>query len=222
MIIYKFYTIKLFIITVPVQLFYIITYISAVFNAINAQYFCAIIFYHGYLFITNINVKFLSGINEKQFFKKLIDFKLRKVINQFMCDHNTYCIYLTQFNRQLCKLCMAVLTLIPLNLMIMHQIFFEDMELSWQLFLTFIMIIFQLVLFGNYYVFGYLSKQIHRMAVPLSQTQWRLRRPHIRLRNKIKLMTYFERLSNTRIGITIGPTITLTLPVFAQVNKICN
>ena len=76
-----------------------------------------------------------------------------------------------------------------------------------------------MVLFSLSFACAYMSKHIHRTAVPLSRLQWKFKGIRYLLL-KLKLMTYFERLSSTRkIGVTLGPTITLTMPIFSQVIK---
>ena len=68
------------------------------------------------------------------------------------------------------------------------------------------------------YTLAHFSRLTHRTAVPLSGLQWRLKGLPFGLRHKIKVMSYFERLSsNRKFGVTIGPTITLTIPVFSHV-----
>ena len=80
------------------------------------------------------------------------------------------------------------------------------------------MLILALVFFGITFVWAQMSKNIHRMTVTLSQLQWQFNGWPFRVKMKIKLMTYFERLSaKKKIGFTISSTITLTHHIFAMV-----
>ena len=136
-----------------------------------------------------------------------------------MVEHNTFCTTLHLYNKFWSKLYLAfVLMLLPTNLMWMQQFFFEQLEPVARIFIGFTISVWLLQIFFIQLAFARMSQQSHKTVKMLSKIQWRLNGWPFRLNNKIKLMTYFERLSsNRKIGVTIGPTIVLTLPVFAQV-----
>ena len=79
-------------------------------------------------------------------------------------------------------------------------------------------ILWTIFVFGLQYIFARLSFKIHSPCKSLARIQWRLNEWSIRLSTKLKVMTYFERLSGPKkIGITAGSIHVLTLPLYFMV-----
>ena len=116
----------------------------------------------------------------------------------------------------------------PQNLLMMHQVFFENLPTKVKIIMSGFVIFYTFFIVILQYSLASISREVHKMTVPLSKLQWKLRNNNMgqpfALRPKIKLMCYFERLSsNRKIGITIGPTIALTMPIFATgMSQNCN
>ena len=153
-------------------------------------------------------------------FQRSLNIHIYKNIKQFIEEHNDFCHIFVDYNRFWSKVYFAFFfTLIPINLVLLHQILFEDIEWKIRLFLGFAAIILTLEVYIIQYIFAYISYEIHKTTKLLARLQWRLKGWPFRLRIKLKLMTYFERLSSKRkIGFTIGSTIVLTFPIFLQVS----
>ena len=142
------------------------------------------------------------------------------VYNRFIIQHNNFCCAYQQIFKLINKFMFEYyLTIMPITLILIHQVFFEQLATEYRLiYLLDIVIIFYITIICQY-LFAHISRLTHRTAVPLSRIQWRLKGLPFGLRHKIKVMSYFERLSsNRKFGVTIGPTITLTIPVFSQVH----
>ena len=111
-----------------------------------------------------------------------------------------------------------MLTMVPVHLLLLHTILFENTNDHVKFYLTIITIYLTIGHFLLQFFYAYLTKQIHQNSKLLAHLQWRLKGWPFRLQSKLKLIAYFERLSaNKKIGITLGPTVTLTFPIFAQV-----
>ena len=171
------------------------------------------------IFIKNINRRIQSALSFKTELQIINNMRVNKSIKLFIVEHIEFCKTLDEITRFWSKLYFAfILTQIPVNLVSFHQFFFESLNYNYMLFIGFSSFVQILDLFLIQYCFAYTSNQIHKTTKLLARLQWRLKGSPFQLRNKIKLMTYFERLnSNQKIGITLGPTIALTFPVFAQV-----
>ena len=180
----------------------------------------AIMGFVGKVLLKNINNKNKTFFKTKHnLFKKSIHFDLHKDIKRFIEEHNDFCRLFHLYNKFWSRVYLTFfLTLIPLNLIWLHTFFFEQIDQKFRIFIGFTSFVLTLMIFILQYSFAYISNQIHKNTKILSKLQWRLNGWPFRLQNKLKLMTYFERLSNTRkIGLSLGPTVVLTFPVFAQV-----
>lgn len=217
-IVYYYYTPSTFIISLPFITFYFTAFLFTIANCYICEYFSSIFFYHGYLFIQKTNHCLIEKPSTSILFQKFINLKLNYQLRMFINQHNHYCTFVGQFNPLWSRLYLSLLMVIPMSLLMTHQILFEDVDREWRTMLSFMCVILHSVFFFNSFICGYLSELIHRMSVPLSRRQWTLKSLTNGLRLKIKTMSYFERLAaNRRIGLTIGPTIALTLPIFAKV-----
>ena len=178
---------------------------------------CIVILYTSKKIIKIINKRLNNYYTLDPLFQT--NFRLLQGLQQYIVYHNRYCTTLYEYNKFWCKIYLvAIVTLMPQNLIMMHQVFFENLPIKVKINMTgficfdiFIIVILQ-------YSLATINREVHRMTVPLSKLQWKLNEQTFVLRPKIKLMCYFERLSsNRKIGITIGPFITLTIPIFSQV-----
>ena len=144
---------------------------------------------------------------------------IHRNIKQFIEEHNDFCHIFVTYIKFWSKLYFAFFfTLIPINLVLLHQILFEDIEWKIRVFLAFAAVVLTLEVYIILYFFAYISYEIHKTTKLLARLQWRLKGWPFRLRNKLKLMKYFEKLSSKRkIGFTIGSILVLTFPVFHQV-----
>ena len=171
--------------------------------------YCGLIF--AYMFINgihHINRTVYQGMKEK--FSNL-----NKTIYRFLSQHNELCQTLYLYNMFWSKLYLIILlTIIPSNLLWIYQFFYEHLDLEVYILIGCTVIIWTSGVFGVQYCFAYLSKKIHSPYKPLARIQWRMNGWSIRLATKLKLMAYIERLgSHKKIGLTVGPTDVLTLPL---------
>ena len=154
-------------------------------------------------------------------FQRNLNFHIHKTIKTFIDEHNEFCVIISDMNWVLGNMLLInTFTLIPVNLIWLHQFFFEDLKLITRVFVGFTSLVWMLQIFIGLLVGAFLSKQMHLVTKKLAQLQWRLNGWPFRLNNKIKLMTYFERLSSAKkLGASIGPLMTITYPVFHLVNN---
>lgn len=144
---------------------------------------------------------------------------LHQDISKFMDDHNDFCRLTYEYNRFWSKIYFIIFfTMLPISLIMIHTIFFEQTDLGHKLLFTISTLMIVINCFAIQFILAYMSKQIHKGTKDLARLQWYLKGWPFRVNNKLKLMTYFERLSaNKKIGLTLGPTVTVTFNVFAQV-----
>ena len=175
------------------------------------------------IFLKSINRR-ISNLFDKNvvFFQRSLNIHIHKNIKQFIEEHNDFCQLFIVYNRFWSQIYFAsFFTMMPINLVLLHQILFEDIEWKIRVFLGFVVLLLTLEICIIQYIFAYISYEIHKTTKLLARLQWRLKGWPFRLTFKLKLLTYFERLSCKRkIGFTIGPTFVLTFQVFSQVNKI--
>ena len=140
-------------------------------------------------------------------------------IRKFIMLHNHYSTIMYKINFLCSRLLLACSILcMPPNLIVIHLLFFENSDLVTKFLFVWIAFNSSIIIILILYAMANLSKESHRTTVHLSRLQWRINGQPFGLRYKIKLMSYFERLSsNRKIGITIGPTVTLTMNLFSQV-----
>ena len=209
------YTVDTFIISLPIHIVDTI--------AVHLAVFCFILFGQItlnvmqqtiFILLPAINMRFLE--NSNTLFDNMS--KTRQRIINFITEHNTYCVALTDYNRFWSKLVFAFLgSMFPCCFMLQHILLFIKFKTIYVILIGIYSTIILIGFFSLSFSCAYMSKHIHRTAVPLSRLQWRLKGIRYSLL-KLKLMTYFERLSSTRrIGVTLGPTIVLTIPIFFQV-----
>ncbi len=105
-----------------------------------------------------------------------------------------------------------------MNLILLYQYLFEDLKFYIQIIVLFLITIQSLTIFVFQYYFASLSASIHKPLKVLSRLQWNLNGWPFRMRTKIKLLSWFERLSSDRkIGAAIGSIAVMTFPLFSEV-----
>ena len=163
------------------------------------------------------NKKIMNLFNSKiTLFQRNLNIHIHKTIKTFIEEHNEFCGIIADLNGLGGPLMFIFMfTLIPINLIWLHQLLFEDMAFHNRVFIGFTSMVWVSQIFTTLFGGAFFSKQMHLTTKKLAQLQWKLNGWPFRLRNKIKLMTYFERLSSKKkIGITIGPLTAITYPVF--------
>ena len=212
----EYYDIKSLIISLPIQLFTHPTWVIFIHDLALFDFFVtfSVIFYC--FVLRNVNNR-LSLIRKNK--KRINRFVLHQELRQFMSDHNEICRLILKYNIFWNKLYFSLfLTLVPANLILLHTIFFEKTSGNVKTYLIFVTILLMICIFLFQYLYAYITKQVHKNTKLLAHLQWNVKGWPFRLATKLKLMAYFERLNaNKKIGLTLGPTITLTFPVFAQV-----
>ena len=212
----QYYDIASFLISLPIQLFNCLTLIVAIVD--SALYiFCSIVF--GIcigLILRNVNNKLSLVVKNN---KRIDRFVLHEQLRQFMSDHNEICRLFLVCNKFFSKLYFnIVITIVPASLILFQSILFEEISNHVKSYSIFLTIVVTASIFISQYFYAYLTKQVHKHTLLLSKLQWKIKGWPFRLSTKLKLMAYFERLSaNKKIGLTLGPTVTLTFSVFAQV-----
>ena len=207
----KFYNFKMFMLSFIFQITQSLAAMTFFIDGLVAGTFGVVIAYYQHLRINKINRQIVLAYKNKN------NGEVYRAVKSFTQEHNLYCSHLKAVNDFWKSLfLMFIVTMIPINLIVMHQLLFEDIPLQLRLFYIICMIISDGLLFGVQYAFAQLSVKIHSMYAKLSRLQWCLKGSRMRI--KIKLIMCFERLSSTkhRIGITMG-SIVFTMPLFAKV-----
>ena len=213
----RYFTVKTFAMSILFQPFYF-TFFMVQFDMVVLQIIVGIVFYIMIKFIKKINSIILNIDRPIRLFVK--HQYIHRTTCKFIIMHNHFCHTMYKLNFLFSRLLLLACLLLsmPSNLINLQQILVENVELEWKLFQAITSMSVLLVSCMIQYWLAYLSKEAHRTTVHLSRLQWRINGQPFGLRHKIKLMSYFERLSsNRKIGITMGPTITLTMNIFAQV-----
>ena len=170
--------------------------------------------------------RIIGSLNQKitHVFNTYSEFPLNRLdmyrdVKDFIVNHNDLCSKLADYNHFWSHLVfIAFLCLIPINLIITHQFLFENNRLEFKIFSGFMIIVCHIFIFVFQFIAAVLSLRIHRSAKRLSQLQWKAMGWPYRLRFKIKILCYFERLASAKkIGITIGPLGAFTIPLFYKV-----
>jgi len=215
-IIIKYYTFDKLLVSMIPQISHIIgSYLVTISGLVTTTFICI---------ISIIMFQLIKQINDKYLYKSENDttfntYKAYKMTETFIVEHNNYCEKFKRYNMFWSQIYFAyIIAIIPINLMNLYQFLFENLIIQFRILFVFLLIITVFLFFVLQYIYAYISYQIHKPCIRLSQLQWRINGYPFRMRFKLKLMAYFERLSSDRkIGPTLGPTITLTFPVFYQV-----
>jgi hypothetical protein len=140
-------------------------------------------------------------------------------MRQFIERHNRLCERLRDYNRFSSYLVLnQLMCVIPLNLICWHQLLFERLSLKIKIIYFIANISWVSYTLGFIFFSALLSLRLHSMCKRLAQIQWQLSGWIVRLRMKLKIMTYFERLSSDRkLGLTMGPFGAATIRAFYMV-----
>ena len=175
--------------------------------------FCMLLTYYEHLRINKINN------HVKSVYDSLDPIKVHRAVKAFTEEHNRYCTHINAVN-QFWKFpyLIFVVTMLPINLIVLHQLLFEDISLQLRLFFGVCIFGSDILLFGVQYCFALYSIKIHSMYAKLSRLQWCINGYPFRARLKWKLIMCLERLTSNkhRIGFTMG-SIVFTMPLFAMV-----
>ena len=209
----RLYNMKMFMLSLFFQLVNSFSFTTFFIDGCAATTFCMLMTYHENLRINNINNYIESvyrSVNEDTS-------KGYRAVKTFTKEHNRYCNHINAVN-QFWKYgyLIFLVTMIPINLTIMHQLLFEDIPLHLRLFYVVCIFSIDVLLFGLQYCFALYSIKIHSMYAKLSRLQWCLNGSRMRI--KWKLIMCFERLTSNkhRIGFTMGSRV-FTMPLFAMV-----
>ena len=146
--------------------------------------------------------------------------KIHESITGFIEEHNWFCTHIWTLNHWVHRIYFVFfLCAFPINLLLMNQLFFESLEPQVRLFGLSLLLSNDLGVFGLEFLFALLSKKIHKTCSKVSRLQWSLNGIQFRIRNKLKLLMCFERLSaNQKVGLTLD-TSTITFPFFGMVSS---
>ena len=158
----------------------------------------------------------IERINANVISNKMTKFMIIK----FMYQHNRLCTqihFIDIFTKE--SWLVFIVCIFPATLIIFHQVLFEDLDQMIKVLYLSVNLVFYSILFIIQYFLALISLKIHKMFKVLSRIQWTLNSQQIDLRFKLKVMTYFERLSSSRrIGFSIGSVAIMTFPLFSGVS----
>ena len=218
-IIIRFYSWTQFWLSLIPILLTVILFEAFAFDGLVSCVLLSITTFYMHLRINSINKNIFESMKPKLTkLSSLIYHPLQKYIE----DHNYLCSEVKVLSNYWKNLYLIfILTMFPGTLMLMHQVLFEDIELLLKMFFVSSTVAFYSILIVEQYFMASFSAKMHKTCKKLSHFQWFLRGKH-NLRFKLKLMTYFERLSsNRKIGLSIGSLAIITFPLFAGVSDSC-
>ena len=201
----KFYDIKMFILSIFFQFITSISFSSYFVDGCVAGAFCMLLAYYEHLRINKINY------HVKSVYDSLDTTEVYRAVKAFTEEHNWLCVHINVVNQFWKNLLLTFFfTMLPTNLILMHQLLFEDIPLQLRLFYVVCILCLDSILFGLQYSFAKFSKKIHSMYAKLSRLQWCLKRSRMRI--KFKLIICFERLSSSKHinGITMASIVLTT------------
>ena len=207
----KFYTINMFILSLPFQITNCVYAATFLMDTLAFSGIVPLLAYYEHLRINKINRQ-INKVNNKS-----VSHVVVKTVTLFTEEHNRYCTHIEGIN-QFWKIPFLIfmVTAFPFNLTMMHQLLFESIPIEICLIYAFAILIHGSILFGVQYCFALLSIKIHSMYAKLSRLQWCLKRQQMSV--KLKLIICFDRLvSKKKIGITFG-SVVFVMPLFTKVN----
>ena len=145
---------------------------------------------------------------------------LQLEVERFINEHHRLCCRVNKFARIWKDAYLAgILAECPTTLVILHLVLFETMDYYMTIMYIIALIDAYVILFVLQYFFASLSHKMHKQCKLLARIQWLFNRNNSNLRIKLKIQTYFERLSSKkRIGFSIGTLVVITFPLFAGVS----
>ena len=212
----KYYSIKIYAISLLAQPFYLMIF-KMIFDVLFMIMVHFLVMYIMIKFIIKTNSIIINMNRGNKLFHRHIT--IIDSTRKFIMLHNHFSTIIYKINFLYSRLLFFWLLLcMPPNLINIQLLFFENTDLAIKFLFAWLAFYTSLFMILLLYLMAYLSKESHRTTIHLSRLQWRINGQPFGLRHKIKLMSYFERLSsNKKIGITIGPTVTLTMNLFSQV-----
>lgn len=196
----------LLLLSLPCQFITLITLLLMYLDALIMLAMILVLAFYEHIRINLINRTFIR------------DKRISQSARLFIEQHNRFCTHIWKVDQAIRPTFLAlIVTAMLINLLLMHQIIFEDLLLHIKMYYAFLIYGQDLILLALQYNFAILSAKIHENCLNLSRLQWSLNGYPFRLRIKLKILTCFERLSaNKKIGISIA-SITLTMHLFSKV-----
>ena len=145
---------------------------------------------------------------------------LQLKVERFTIEHHNLCCKVNKFGKFWKEIYLAgILAECPTTLFILHLLLFETIDYYMTIMYVIILIDAFVILIVLQYFFASLSHKMHKQCKLLARIQWLFNRNNSNLRFKLKIQTYFERLSSKkRIGFSIGTLVVITFPLFAGVS----
>ena len=187
-------------------------------NGLVSSVIIAIIAYDLHLRINQIN-QMLRQLSKQS---KPDSLEIYKTVKKYIAQHNRICLKvrnLSNFWRNFCLVMIS--TTFPITLIMLHLVLFERTNPILKVLYSLALLSAYLALFVMQYFLASFSAKMHKMSKVLSRLQWCLNGRQFPIGFKIKVMTYFERISHKkrRIGFAIGTLTIITFPMFAGVLK---
>ena len=175
----------------------IILYFELISDCLVSSAIIAITGYELHLRVNQIN-GFIRQLSDES---KADSRKVYKTIDKYISQHNRICVKvrnLSNFWRNF--FLVLISTIYPLTLVILHQVLFEKIEILFKVLYVLSLLASFVVLFVMQYFLASLSAKMHKMCKTLSRLQWCLNGRQLPIGFKIKVMTYFERISHKKKG----------------------
>ena len=210
-VVFEHYTLKMYLISLPFQITEYMAILAINFDGSVIATFIIIITYYEHLRINKIN-QTIERVNRKD------SYQVHVAVMKFFEEHFRYCDHILAINEFWKNLTIVFfVTSFPFNLILMHQVLFEDLSINLRIAYGTLLFFDNALLFGVQYCFASLSIKCHKMCSKLSRLQWSINRYPNRMRTKLKLLMCFERLSSKKkIGLTMS-NIVFTMPLFSKV-----
>ena len=152
----KFYDTKMFVLSIFFQLITLISYITFLVDGCVASALCMLLTYYEHLRISKINYHIHCVYDSKD------PTEVHRAVKAFTEEHNLLCAHINAVNRFWKNLLLTFFfTMLPTNLILMHQLLFEDIPLHLRFFYVLCILCLDSTLFGLQYSFAQFSKKIH-------------------------------------------------------------
>lgn len=197
--------------------FTLISLYSFVFDGLVCIVLVVVNVFYIHLWINELNRKIGATLSARS----LSGQNLAKIVDKYLTEHNNLCAKIAKFNKYWSQLYLTfILTTFPVSLITLHQILFERLDMIIEILYSLYLLALYSIFFIIQYFMASFSAKMHKMCKPLARIQWRIANTDRSLPFKVKLQTYFERLSHKkkRIGIAIGSLLIITYPLFTGVS----
>ena len=194
----QFYDTKMIMLSIFFQSISSISFTTFFVDGCATAALCMLLTYYEHLRMNKINYHVMSVYDSKD------TTEVHRAVKAFTEEHNLLCAHINVVNRFWKNLLLTLfITMLPANLIVMHQLLFEDIPLHLRFFYVVCILCLDSILFGLQYSFAQFSKKVHSMYAKLSRLQWCLK--GTRMKIKLKLNMCFESLTNKRkIGFQNG------------------